>query len=297
VVEKAKTPMFPSSPNKKRNILLGIMVALFGGIGLTFFVEYLDNTIKSPDDAEERFGVPVIGMINHFKDRKKTVETAVLETPRSSIAESFRALRAALMLSTAEHPPKRVLVTSMSPGEGKTTMAANLAVTLANSANRVLLVDGDLRKPRIHEIFDLDNSKGLATYLAGTSDEKIINTAPHENMGIITAGPTPPNPGELLGSQKMKDLLKVISEKFDFIIFDSSPILAASDSLVMSNLLDGTIIVSRAGKTSYEVMNRGLRSLSGVNAHILGMAINAVKVHQNGYHYYSYDQYSDYQET
>jgi succinoglycan biosynthesis transport protein ExoP len=291
VVEKAEVPKSPAKPNKARNILLGLMIGLLGGIGLAFFVEYLDNTIKSIEDAEARLGVPVLGVVTLLKAKGKNMDQIVREEPQSAFAESYKSLRTAILLSSAVNPPKNILITSISPGEGKTVTSVNLAMTIAQAAHKVLLVDGDLRKPRVHKVFGLDNSKGLSTYLAGASDTEIVRSSAVPNLSIITSGPIPPNPSELLSSSKMSDLLQRLNELYDIVIWDAAPLLTVTDSLILSKVLDGTIIITRAGETTYEGVNRGIKSLHDIEAHFLGIVINALDATHGDYYYHRYYNY------
>ncbi len=285
VVEKAEIPGSAAKPNKPLYILLGLIFSLIGSIGLTFFVEYLDNTIKSPDETEAKLGIPVLGTIQLFRD-EGVVEKVILEKPKSVIVEGYKALRTAILLSCSEKPPKNILVTSVEPAEGKTATALNLAITLAQSEYSVLLVDADLRKSVIHKQLGIDNSKGLSTVLAGASDNEVIFKGPIDNLHVMPSGPMPPNPSELLGSRKMIELVKIINERFDIIIWDSAPLLAVSDSHILSNIVDGTIIIARAGRTTYEAVHRGLKILYDIKSHIIGIVINAVDARKSGYYYY-----------
>jgi succinoglycan biosynthesis transport protein ExoP len=289
VVEKAEVPKSAAKPNKAHDVLLGLVIGLMGGIGVAFFVEYLDNTVKSTEDVETRLGVPVLGVISLLKSGEKSMEEILLKEPHSVFAESYKVLRTAILLSSAVTPPKNVLVTSPSPGEGKTVTSVNLAMTIAQGAHRVLLIDSDLRKPRVHKIFGLDNSKGLSTYLAGASDMNIISKGVVPNLSIIPSGPIPPNPSELLSSGKMYDLMRALNEKFDIIIWDAAPLLTVTDSLVLSKLLDGTIIVTRAGQTTYESVSRALKSLNDIEAQFLGVVINGLHIRKNEYYYRYYN--------
>ncbi|MFI5294146.1 MAG: GumC family protein [Thermodesulfovibrionales bacterium] len=288
VVEKAEVPKMPFKPNNARDALLGLVIGLFGGIGAAFFVEYLDNTVKSTEDVETKLGVPVLGVVSLLKSGGNSMEEILLKEPHSVFAESYKVLRTAILLSSAVTPPKNVLVTSPSPGEGKTVTSVNLSITIAQAAHRVLLVDSDLRKPRIHKIFGLDNSKGLSTYLAGASGIDIICKGTVPNLSIIPSGPVPPNPSELLSSGRMYDLIGVLNEKFDIIIWDAAPLLTVTDSLVLSKILDGTIIVTRAGQTTYESVSRALKSLNDIEAHFLGVVINGLDIRKNEYYYRQY---------
>ncbi len=300
VVEKAAMPEFPVKPNKPLNTLLGLIVGLMGGMGMVFFLEYLDNTVKSPEDIDLRLGVPVLGMVMLSRSREKNIDIIVTREPQSVIAESYKGIRTAILLSSADKPPQNILVTSITVGEGKTTTACNLALTIALAEHSVLLIDSDLRRPRIHKIFGLDNSKGLSTYLAGVSDLNIISigTMPEPcNLSVLPSGPVPPNPSELLSSNRMENLLKVINERFDIIIWDSSPLLSVTDSLILSKLLDGTIIVAKAGSTTFESLSRGLKSLHDMESNLLGIVINRVDMKHGGYYYGYNNGYDSSEET
>ncbi len=262
VMEKAEVPTRPTTPNTKKNILLGLLAGLFGGVGLAFFVDYLDNTIKSPEEIETRFSMPVLGTIEFLKPELGIIEELVRKDPRSHLAENYRVIRTNILLSSAEKHPKNIVVTSTSPQEGKTTTAVNLATILAQSGDPILLIDADLRRPRIHKIFGIDNTKGLSTYLAGASDIQFASIEPPaESQHIFPAGPLPPNPSELLGSNRMKELITSLEEKFDFIIWDSPPLFTVAESLILCKMMNGTIYVTQAGKTTYEDLGQGLKSL------------------------------------
>jgi capsular exopolysaccharide synthesis family protein len=301
VVEEAETPARPVKPNKKLNVLLGIFSGLLGGMGLAFFIEYLDNTIKSPEETEARLGVPVLGMVSLLrpegKDVTEGIELIVLKEPRSAFTESYKALRTAVMLSSADSPPKSLLITSMGPGEGKTATSVNLALAVAQSDRRVLLVDADLRKPRIHKILGLPNRYGLSTYLAGDAS-RILSRGPIPKLDVITSGPIPPNPSELLSSERFKRLLASMGGEYDLVIFDSPPVLTVTDSLLLGRQVDGTIVVARAGKATYEIVEKGLKLLGDVKSHMLGMLINALEVTKGAYYYKYYNySYADEEES
>lgn len=292
VVENADVPKSPSKPNKPRNILLGLIIGLMGGIGLAFFVEYLDNTVKSPEELESRIGIPVLGMVQLVRSGQNQIEGIIMSDPKSPVAESYRLIRTALVLSSPDKPPRNILITSMSPAEGKSATALNIAMTFAQSERAVLLIDADLRKPRIHKLFGLENTKGLSTYLAGASDITIVTPKAMPKLRVVTSGPTPPNPSELIGSNRMKVLLKELSTKFDVIVWDSPPFLSVADSMLLSKMLDGTLIVAKAGSTTYEALQRGVRSLSDIGAHCLGSIINGFDPKHSPYYYHSYYYYA-----
>ena len=288
VMEKSEVPGSPTKPNTPKNIFLGLIAGLIGGVGFAFFIEYLDNTIKSPEEIESRFNVPVLGMIELLKPGNGAIEEIVLKEPRSHLAENYRVIRTNILLSSADKHPKNIVIASTSPQDGKTATAVNLATILAQSGGPVLIVDADLRRPRIHKIFGIDNNMGLSTYLAGASDIQFESTKHLSNLSILPSGPLPPNPSELLGSNRMKELITLLEEKFDFIIWDSPPLFSVAESLVLSKLLGGTIIVTRAGTTTYEDLDRGLKSLSDIGARFLGVVINGLDLKESDRYYHRY---------
>ncbi len=302
VVEKAEKPVSPVKPRRTLNILLGIIVGLFGGIGLAFFIEYLDNTIKSPEDVETRLRVPVLGVVPLLESKEENIEEMILREPQSLYAESYKTVRTAVLLSSATKPPQNIQITSMGPDEGKTVTSVNLAITIARSGYSVLLIDGDLRKPRIHTIFRLNNLSGLSTYLAGaTPDIETVFKRPLSSLTVVPSGPIPPNPSELLGSGRMHELIQILNDRFDVVIWDSPPLMTVTDSLILSRVLDGTIIVTRAGKTTYELVDRGLKLLRGrretdLESRVLGVVINGLDIKKSGSYYYQYYNYYPSQE-
>lgn len=295
VVEPAMAPEFPDKPKKKINLLLGLILGLFGGIGLAFFIEYLDHTVKSVDELESKFNLKVLGTIPLFKAKKNKnpVEFAVKTEPLSQMAESYKAVRTSILLSSADQPPKKLLLSSMSPQEGKSTTVANLSATMAENKQNVIVIDCDLRKPRIHKMFHLKNQVGVSTYLAGLSElEDSLQQDPHySNVQYMPAGPIPPNPSELLNSKKFAALIKDLEKSYDFILLDSPPILNVTDSLILTKLVDGLIIICKAGQTNYDAMTKGLKLLNNIQAPILGALINGVEKKHAGYYYYGYESY------
>jgi len=295
MVEKATVPSVPASPRKKVNLLLGLVVGLFGGIGLAFFVEYLDDSIKTAEETEAVLHVPVLGVVSNWQDKEHAIETVVLDDPRSAIAESFKALRTAVLLSSAGQPPQLILVTSSAPGEGKTTTSLNLALSMAQSGKRVLLIDGDMRKPRIHDVLKLDNSRGLSTFLAGAGRTELLQSGPLPNMAVITSGPIPPNPLELLTAEGLPDLLETLKTRFDFIICDSPPLLSVADALMLSRIFQGTLVVARSHRTTYGTASKALKSLADIQAPVLGIFINGLRLEKTDYYYNGY--YGSYTES
>ena len=289
VVRKASMPEAPSYPNKKRGVLLGLILGLFGGVGMAFLIEYLDNTAKSEVDLERRYGISVLGSIERLKS-SEAIETYVLTKPLSPVAESYRLIRSSLLLSSAEKPPQIILLTSMSPQEGKTSTTANLARVLSQGEKRVLIIDCDLRRPRTHALFNISNDNGLSNYLTGNCEDIPLTAVPGETLSIMPAGPIPPNPAELLGSTKMEQLLSELRDQFDFILLDSPPVQRVADSLTLSKTADGTIIVVHYGKTTFDMLDGGIKKLTDVDATVLGFVFNSMKKSDNKA-YYGYSSY------
>ncbi len=291
VMKKADMPSAPSKPNKKRSLLLGMILGLFGGVGLAFFIEYLDNTVKSGQELEDKFGLPVLGSIEELRGKDKSIDSFICKNPLSPLAESYRLIRSGLLLSSADRPPKTMLVTSMNAQEGKTSTTSNIARILAQGGNTVLVVDCDLRRPRMHSLFGAKNDVGLSSFLSGSTAENVVRKVAEEDIFFIPSGPIPPAPAELLGSAKMKEFVKTLGEKFDFILLDSPPVQSVTDSLVLSQYVDGTIVVVRAGKTTNEALDSGMKKLHDVRTRFLGFVLNGMKSQDVGRYYYGYSSY------
>lgn len=312
VVDPAMIPAYPSRPAKARNVALAFLVGLVGGIGLALLREYLDNTVKTPDDIETLVRLPSLAVVPQFgasngngsgkkllqgigsNGHEKRVELVAQHLPKSQMSEAFRALRTSLLLSQPGRPPQVILVTSALPREGKTTAAANLAVTLAQLGDRTVLVDADLRKPGVGRLLNLGGGKyaGLSSYLAGVSTLDLI-TVPHPsiaNLSAIPTGPLPPNPADLLSSNKLAEAIAELRNKFKFIVIDSPPVMAATDAVIVSVQTDGVLLVVRSGETPKEAFTRTRDLLNSVKCHILGVVLNAVDSGAPDY-YYSYRYY------
>ncbi len=312
VVDPAMIPSYPARPAKARNIALAFLVGLVGGIGLALLREYLDNTVKTPDDVETLARLPSLAVVPAFGDgggskrrmglfggaasngHEKRIELVAQHLPKSQMSEAFRALRTALLLSQPDRPPQVILVTSALPREGKTTAAANLAVTLAQLGDKTVLVDADLRKPGVGRLLNLGTGKyaGLSSYLAGVSTLDLV-TVPHPaipNLAAIPTGPLPPNPADLLSSHRLADAIAELRTKFKFIVIDSPPIMAATDAVILSVQADGVVLVVRSGETPKEAFTRTRDLLVSVKSRLLGVVLNAVDASAPDY-YYSYRYY------
>jgi len=312
VVDPAMVPSYPSRPAKAKNIGLSFLVGLVGGIGLALLREYLDNTVKTPDDIENLVRLPALAVVPAFtgengtgrrgrfttgsslNGHEKRIELVAQHLPKSQMSEAFRALRTSILLSQADHPPQVILVTSALPREGKTTAAANLAVTLAQLVDRTLLIDADLRKPGVGRLLNMTDGKyaGLSSYLAGVSSLELV-AVPHPvipNLVAIPTGPLPPNPADLLSSHKLTDALRELRGQYKFIVIDSPPIMAATDAVILSVQADGVLLVVRSGETPKEAFTRARDLLTSVKCHLLGVVLNAVDSSAPDY-YYSYRYY------
>jgi exopolysaccharide transport family protein len=301
IVDPAEIPRSPVKPKKTQNTLLGLIVGLSLGIGLAFFLEYLDNTIKVPDDIKERLKIPYMGPVPVFKatmdgnpgnPRTPQDDLVTLSSPKSTASESYRGIRTSILFSAADAAPRAILVASAAPSEGKTVTAANLAVTMAQAGNRVLIIDCDMRRPRLHRMFNVPRDKGISNILVGncTVDEAIIHSA-IPGIDIIPSGPVSPNPSEMLGSQNMTNFMKSVRDSYDLIILDSSPITAVTDTVILSRFVDGVLIVIRAGETHREIIKNGIGLLKAANARILGAILNGVEMGRDSYYYQYYYYY------
>jgi polysaccharide biosynthesis transport protein len=299
----------PVGPPRFRNIFIGFLLSLVAGIGLAFLLDFLDDTVKSIDDVDRYIHLPALALIPASRsDRPRlmglpgtpppapaeTTALAMVDDVRSPIAESYRHLRTSLLLSSAGQPPKTILVTSSQPSEGKTTTAINTAFMLAQTGAEVLILDCDLRRPRLHAHFGVPNSKGLTTWLSGETDlEQLIQSYDkHPNLKLLTSGPVPPNPAELLGSDEMRKLLSSLGERFGHIIIDSPPAISFTDASILSTMVDGVVLVVHSGRSSRAVVRRAKQQLLDVGAHIFGVVLNNVKVEAQDYYYSGY--YSGY---
>jgi capsular exopolysaccharide synthesis family protein len=280
--------------------MLALVVGAVGGIGLVFLQEHLDNSLKTPDDIERYLRVSLLGALPELRMRRmngKTTEIApeliVAEEPKSAGAEALRTLRASLFLSTAAGPPQRLLVTSARPQEGKTCVTTNLALVLAQMGKRVVVVDCDLRRPRIHRVFGLDLDLGATNFLTGNMDlPSLIQRTPH-GIDVLPSGPLPPNPVELIDSAPMASLLDELSRRYDFVLLDAPPALGFADVPLLARLAGGVLFVVRAGVTPRTAAGAAIEHLLRLRARLLGIVLNGVRNNSPGYYssYYSYYGY------
>jgi capsular exopolysaccharide synthesis family protein len=297
LVDPADVPTRPVKPNRLLNITMAILVGLLGGVGLAFFLEYVDDSVKGPEDVERYLRTPLLGVVPRFgrnyTDRKRDLVS--IDEPKSTISELFRSARTGILFSSAEGEPRSLLIWSAGSSEGKTMVATNLAVTMAQAKNRILLVDADLRRPRVHKTFNLGNDAGLSTYLSGQQEvDDLLHETEVENLSVLPAGPAPPDPSELLGSARMKSLLGLLRMKFDRIIIDSAPALAVTDAALIGGLVDGIVQVVASSKVSRKLLVRGIEQMTKVGGNNLGAILNMVKAQKGGYYYSGYYYYAGY---
>lgn len=291
VVEEAQTPTSPVGSGTMTNVLLAAAIGLVLAGGAAFVLEYLDDTIKSAEDVQQVMGVTTLGGVARIDGDDYTSKLITVTQPRSPTSEAYRMLRTNLQFSEVDHPLQTLLVTSANPEEGKSLTAANVAVVLAQAGRHVTLVDADLRRPTQDTIFKLNNARGLTTILLDTSVTlaDVVQNTPIENLKVMTSGPVPPNPSELLGSKRMGYLIEALQKQSDLIVFDSPPVLAVADASVLATRLDGVLLVVDAGHTRRPLARRAAEALQAVNAHLLGVMLNRVDAKAKGYGYYYYD--------
>lgn len=306
VIDIAKVPTAPVKPNKIKNLILAAAAGIILACVLVFIMEMLDHTFKKQEDVEKKLGINVLGNIPRFAGSKKKKDKKgksnakkgdqnliALIDPKSSAAEAYRALRTNLHYTSIDKPLKTLVITSPGPEDGKSTTACNLAISLAQNGEKVLLIDADLRKAKIHKYFDLPNQIGLTNILADNvePEDAFIGRTDIDNLTMISSGPVPPNPAELLGSNKMKTLLDEFKKQFDVIIIDTPPVLNVTDSSILGGIADGILLVVSAGETNIEIARKALKAILNIGTKILGASL--VKVNTKGlgayYRYYSYE--------
>jgi polysaccharide biosynthesis transport protein len=317
MIQPARVPRAPVGPGRLRTIMFGFLLSCAGGIGLAFFLEYLDNSIKTVEDVGRYVKLPALGVIPAMassqsrrlnkQNAKKLMSGSgpdrATETPqpagmmaldsRSTAAEAYRVLRTSMLLSAADRPPRTILVTSGQAGEGKTTTVVNTAISLGQLGASVLIIDCDLRKPSTHKLLNVEHHHGLSTYLSrDTEISELIQKLPIGNLSLLPCGPIPPNPAELLSSNRMKTMLATLSETYDHILIDSPPLLSVADSVILSTLVDGVILVVHGGKSTRISARRARQELTSVGAKIFGVVLNNLDVRRDGYEYNYYAAYA-----
>jgi capsular exopolysaccharide synthesis family protein len=291
ILDRARSSGIPLRPDPKKNGALALLIGLLGGIALAFVAEYLDTSITSQEQVEEKLGLAFLGIIPSIPSNKDgTPQDLIVQSqPKSAVAECLRAVRTNLLFMSPEKPLKTILVTSSGPQEGKTTTATSLAVTMTASGNRVLLVDADMRRPRVHRIFGLSNDKGLSSLILGDGTlRELVQDTHIPNLSVLPCGPVPPNPAELLHTASFRRVLLEMAASFDRVIIDSPPIGVVADAVVVSTQVDGCLIVLKAGRTSRDVARHAVKQLRDVNAPLFGAVLNDLDLEDQKYGQYSY---------
>jgi capsular exopolysaccharide synthesis family protein len=303
IVDRALVPEAPYKPSLRKNLSIALALGLVAGVLLVLLLEHLDDTVKTSEDVESRVLAPVLGIIPFASPKdhgagEADIALLAFTSPRSPLAEAVRSLRTSLVFSTSEGAPQIMHVTSSEKGEGKSTIAVNIAIAFAHAGGKVLLIDADLRAPSLHRIFGLPNTLGLTNFLAGKEAPSDISQ-PTAVTGLfaIMSGPLPPNPVELLSSAKMLDLLSLAKERFDHVILDGPPVVGLADAVVLAKVAQGTIFVVDAGRTRYGALEGSVKRLRATNAKIIGAVIDRFGRAGTGYGYgygYKYDYHYTY---
>lgn len=297
----------PVAPRRLTTVLAALFLSTLFGMGLALFLEYLDDTIRTVEEIESVLQLPALAAIptiesmpkrklllvgaTEEEEERANSELLIYADSRSALSEAYRQLRTSILLSTAGHPPKSLLITSSLPSEGKTTTATNTAISLAQTGAKVLIVDADMRRPRLHSLFNIANAEGLSTLLSSESSDaditRVVKTDDGTQLHLLTSGPIPPNPAELIGSDQMASLLKKLQNHYTHVVIDSPPITSFTDGVLIASMVDGVILVVHSGKSSRQVVKRSRQLLQEVGAKILGVVLNNVNLRsQDNYHYY-----------
>ncbi|HOQ38592.1 MAG TPA: polysaccharide biosynthesis tyrosine autokinase [Acetivibrio sp.] len=304
IIDIAEIPDVPISPSTKKNVAVSAFLGLLLGAALIFLLEFIDHTFKKPEEVERHLGLNVIGTIPEFeggkRGKKKAKDQKVLEqqylknliahnNPKAPATEAFRELRTNLYYTSVDKELKTLVVTSPTLGDGKTVTAVNLAVTLARLGKKVLIIDADMRKPKVHYYFGIKNKTGLTNILTEQNEDykvKITQKDDIQNLYIITCGPVPPNPAEMLSSNKMKNLLDKLKDEYDLIIVDTPPVAQVTDAAIVAGITDGVLLVLASRQTRIEMAKRAKKLLNSVNANIIGTVLTKIENRRTGYYYY-----------
>lgn len=304
LLDAATAPKTPVSPRIKISLALGLFFGLLLGVGLALVVDMVDNTVKSQADVEQSSALVTLGLIPRIpgtagqpRGSKRAsnppeFELITHKDSKSAVAESCRSIRTNLLFAATDRSLHTMVVTSPGPSEGKTTTAINLAIAMAQAGSRVLLIDTDMRRPRVHRVFGVPGAKGVSSLLLGDEKaEDVIKTTEVPDLYLLPCGPVPPNPAELCQSERFKQMLAGLSERYDRIVLDSPPVLVVTDAAVLSTVVDGTLLVARTNKTTRPALREAARHLADVGANLFGCVLNDMDLEQRGYGYYRYRRY------
>lgn len=312
ILDYAETPSLPYTPNWKRNLLISLILGIGFGCVVIFLLEFLDTSLKSQEDVEEYLQAPFLGVLpiieagdektkalSRLKDKEGTrlSDLYIFKHPKGMVAECSRAIRTNLHFMSPDKPLKTIMVTSALPREGKTTSSVNLAVTMAQAGGKVLLVDTDMRRPRVHRSFAIENSSGISSLILGESTfEEAIHHSEMPGLDVLPCGPVPPNPSELLHTKKFADVFEQLCSMYDKIIFDAPPVGAVTDPVILGTYVDGAILVAKTGGTPRDTVAQALRVLDDAHVNFLGLVLNDMEISTKkyGYYYGKYYRYGKY---
>ncbi len=288
VMEPAQLPVSPVGPRIAQNVMLAAAIGLALSVCGAFLMEYIDDTVHSSEDVRKDLGLAVIGSIADIKGKDYASKLMPIKQPRSPVAEAYRMLRTNLQFSDIDHPRRVLLMTSCGPLEGKSVTAANLSIVMAQSGKRVILVDADLRRPMQHKVFTLQDAFGLTSILLNPSMplDEVLQATSVANLRVLTCGPIPPDPSELLSSKRMADVITALRQEADIVIFDTPPALVVTDASVLSTRADGVLMVIQAGRTRRTAAKQAKEALVAVGANIVGVVLNRLEVHNGSYYTY-----------
>jgi capsular exopolysaccharide synthesis family protein len=299
IVDRAEVPRSPSYPRKMMNLGMAGFGGLVFAVGLVFFFEYMDNRIKTPDELKAHLGVPYLGMVPALFG--KEIESPLINNGvPAHFSEAFRGIRTSVLFSSVDEGGKAIAITSTGPGEGKTIVASNLAIALAQSGQRVLLIDADMRRPRVCTVFGMTQTPGLSNVLVGDAQpSQAVQRSSVPGLWILPSGQVPPNPAELLGTRRFKDFLATLNQHFDWTIVDTPPVMAVTDAALVAHIASGVIYVVGADMTSRQNAQRAMEQLDGASAKFLGAILNKVDLQHNGYYYSQYyrPEYAQYYQS
>ncbi len=291
ILRRAQEPARQKEPPTARNALSAGLAAAVLVLGMVFLIDYLDDTIKTPDDVSRLLGMGTLGAVGRLENRNE--ELVTLSHPLSPMSEAFRRLRTNIRFASVDRPIKTLLITSADAVEGKSLTASNLAVSMAQAGLKVIIVDADLRRPRMHEIFGLRPQDGLTGALLDGSPDGRLQPVQQEGLKVLPAGELPPNPAELLGSRRMRELLDLLSQQADVVLLDSPPLLPVTDAAVLAREVDGVLLLVDSGNTRRGAARQAIESLRQVGANVIGVVLNKVANGRDGYYYYYHYHYHD----
>jgi capsular exopolysaccharide synthesis family protein len=300
IIDRAEQPRTPVSPNRTLDILLGIVGGLVLAVAFAFFYEYLDNRLKDPDEIRACLGLAPLGMLPALGQHRTTGPLLLSNGVPPNFSEMFRTIRTNILFSSPEGAPRTLAVTSTGPGEGKTLVSSNLAVACALAGQRVLLIDADMRRPQMHDLFEVELSPGLSNIIVGDAKASAaLQKTSVSGLWVMPAGRTPPNPVELLGSARFREVLASLSQHFDTIVIDTPPAMVVADPLVVATIASGVVFVVGAEMTSRHTARAVIDQLERGNARILGAVLNRVEFGKNRYYYSRYygSAYGTYYQT